>query len=450
MSMSLTTELKATIAEKSLFDKNDGLLIAVSGGMDSMCLLFAINELHKGVIEVAHMNYHLRGMDSDKDEKLVKRICNDLNIKCHTNDEPLIDKSSAIQESARVKRYNWLENLLQDRQLDYIITAHHRDDQFETILHHLVRGSGIKGLNGMDYKTNRIIRPFLDIPKSSIEEYQKSNNIPYREDTSNRSSKYTRNFIRNEVLPLLNNYFQNFEAGFETSIRNIKSEYSLLNTFLHDYSQRNIYSKNAFIHLPLSNQTNPSIITSLLVHLLDHKIQMDEVRQLIEAKQAGTILHKEEFSILKDRHELIIRPYLFEPIELEIRKPGVYKLHKGYLGIEKVDNAYISSNPYSAYVCPPQDFFPLLLRNWQKGDAFPPLGMKGQMKKLSDLFIDDKLHQFEKEEIPILTYEDDIIWVVGMRINDHYKVKENSDPIYKLSYSRRSKDFTSDFFDHLF
>lgn len=449
MKSSLLDELRSNIRDNELFSDTDGLLVAVSGGKDSMCLLHCLSKVHKGKIEVAHVNYQLRGRESDLDEETVRNFCDQLGFKVHVKKTPLSADEAGIQEKARSIRYTWFTALLEERALDIVLTAHHLNDQMETVLHHLIRGSGLNGLRGMPFKKGQLIRPFINLPSSQIDEYRESHDIPFREDASNKKSDYTRNFIRNEIISRLDTYFDQLYTGFGTSLKNLKGEYELLQSFVSGWAKSNVVRKGNYYHIPLKEVLSSGNPESLLFQLLEGLLGENEILQLLSPEQAGTMIQKAGFDILRGRTDLIIRPYTYKPLNYKLTKPGVYELPAGHFSIEEEKQAFLTKNNFEEYIPFDPEIFPITIRNWREGDHFIPLGMNGKQKKLSDYFIDEKLHRFEKEEIPLLLDKDrNIIWIMGMRLSEKYRIKAESSKFYKLSYSKSNSKPVSQVFKH--
>lgn len=449
MNSSLLDDLRSNIRENELFLDKDRLLVAVSGGRDSMCLLHALSKVHKGKIEAAHVNYQLRGKESDMDEETVREFCKILGIQVHVKKAPLCADEAGIQEKARSIRYTWFTALLEERALDFVLTAHHLNDQMETVLHHLIRGSGLNGLKGMPFKKSQLIRPFINIPSSEINEYRESHDIPFREDASNRKSEYTRNFLRNEIISRLDTYFDNLHAGFGTSLKNLKDEYELLQSLVSEWAKRNVVRKGNYFHIPLTEILSSGNPQSLLFQLMEGLLGENEILQLLSPEQSGSMIQKAGFDILRGRNDLILRPYTYAPLNQKLREAGIYELPAGNFVIEDAPQALLTKNRFEEFIPYEPDIFPLTIRNWQEGDHFKPLGMDGKQKKLSDFFIDEKLHQFEKEEVPLLLDKDHhIIWIMGMRLSENYRVNPESKKFYKLSYSKNKSKPASQIFKH--
>ena len=409
-------------------------LLAVSGGMDSMCLA---NILQKTNIpfEVAHCNFGLRAEESDGDESFVRDHCDVQGLQIHVKHFE-IKEGRNIQEKARDLRYNWFRELLNERGLAGIITAHHADDGLETFFINLLRGSGLKGLSGMDYIQGDIFRPLLFAGKVDIEAYVKRNDIEYRSDSSNQSDKYLRNRIRHELLPLteqirpgVKEVLKKDQENFRIQLKDLEAYYELL-------AERCVVKVGEQI---LINKSELGILeqcSGFLEYVLeplgfsrDSVLRISNLQQLKIGKQ----FHSSSHLLTVDREALIITPkkavdqnemliqeqdtIIDRPIPLEIKvleKPEQFTQNEK---IAQFDLAKVS--------------FPLTLRMWREGDRLVPLGMTGS-KLVSDLLINIKMPRNEKEKTFVLCSDDKIMWVLGVRISEVFKVNKSTNKVLHI------------------
>jgi len=411
------------------------ILIAVSGGLDSMVLLHLISKLN---IEfaVAHCNFQLRGKESNEDEDFVKSFCEENSIqgffqkfdtKQFAEDEKL-----SIQLAARKLRYEWFYELLATENFDFVLTAHHLDDQLETFLINFSRGTGLYGLGGIPSQNDKIVRPLLIFSRAEIEIFAKENHLKWREDSSNASDKYVRNKIRHQLVPVLKELNPNFLDSFENTIQNLKQAQSLV-----DDASRIVYRK------VVQDVDNQKIVNlDELLQLPNYQAYLyqwlspfgfsawQDIYDLVEA-QSGKQIFSEQFRLLKDRETLIIEPksakisdeYFINENQLELNFP----LKLTFCNVIDIT----LTNVKTIFVDADALKFPLKLRKWQEGDYFYPFGMNGK-KKLSKFFKDEKFSIIDKENAWLLCSENQIVWLVGKRMDDRFKVTENTQTILKI------------------
>lgn len=429
-------QFKQYVQSNSLLSKGDRVLIAVSGGIDSvvLCRLFSSFKEHE--FAIAHCNFQLRRKDSDEDEKFVRALSEELHSKYFSTSfdtsKYALEQAVSIQMAARELRYQWFEKIAVEHNYDKIAVAHNSNDVVETILLNLVRGTGIKGLTGIRAKKGRIIRPLLFASRNDITLYAKENTIVYRKDKSNSDNKYKRNFIRHEVIPLLEKINPSFNSTIllETEIFESVSEiYSkqlcgLESALLQTKENRHLISITKLKSLKI---TAPVLFDILTQFGFGYPVVKD-IYSAIDS-ESGRLFLSDDYVLLKDRNHFIIEKrmtdsmdnyysirnddtQLFEPINLSLTF-----LNKADITIPRENNKVaLDSNKVK---------FPLTLRRWQKGDSFIPLGMNGR-KKLSDFLIDRKIDMLAKDHIWVLLSGNQIIWVVGHQIDDRVKVTEST------------------------
>lgn len=417
------------------FLQQSKILVAVSGGLDSMVLLQLLSH-SKLDIAVAHCNFQLRDLESDGDEDFVQSYCNKNLIKVYfqkfDTQKFAEDEKLSIQLAARKLRYEWFYELLEKEHFDYVLTAHHLDDQLETFLIHFSRGTGLEGLTGIPSQNDKIIRPLLVFSRTEIENFAKENNLEWREDSSNSSDKYLRNKIRHQIVPILKELNPSFLESFQKTIQNLDQAQSLV-----DDASRIVYRK-----VVQDNENQKIINLSELLQLPNYQAYLyqwlspfgfsawQDIYDLVTA-QSGKMIFSEQFRLVKDRETLILEPknvensdeYFINEKDLQLNFP--LKLHfcaVSDLSISDAKTIFVDSKLVK---------FPLLLRKWKEGDYFYPFGMNGK-KKVSKFFKDEKFSLPKKETTWLLCSENKIIWIVGERMDDRFKVTEKTQTILKI------------------
>ncbi len=429
-------KFKTYYQNNQLFEQSDKILLAVSGGKDSMAMLhfFKASNLN---FWVAHCNFNLRGADSDADEQLVKTICKKNNIPFFTtsfNTTEFAEKNKiSIQMAARELRYKWFEEVRQTENLDYLATAHHKNDVAETMIINLVKGTGLSGLHGISEKSGKIIRPLLNFTREQIEAYVAENNIEYREDKSNSNNKYTRNSVRLDVIPLLEKINPNLIESLNQTASYIADSESILAEKIQEEFKKCAKKKDERILFDINGlKTLKQLNTYLYYFLNDYGFNGTDVQNIIDSfeEQSGKIFLSKTHQILKNRDELILSAIGLESNEeIIINTVDEFNDYGFLVEFYPNDNTLkINKSNQYAYLDANKIEFPLVLRNWAAGDAFQPLGMKGK-KKLSDFFIDNKVDVLTKNKTRVLTQNNTIIWVVGYRIDDTFKITQNTQKV---------------------
>jgi tRNA(Ile)-lysidine synthase len=431
--------LKEFILKHQLFEPEDKILVALSGGIDSMVLLHLL--YHAGSkVSIAHCNFGLRGKESDEDEAFVKKIAEEMKVPYFTEffqtSEYARAHKQSIQMAARELRYVWLEQIRDECNYRYIAIAHNLDDNVETLLINLSRGTGIKGLAGIPVKTGNIIRPLLFARREDIEKYASENLIEYREDSSNTNTKYRRNFIRHKILPL----FRELNPSFNTTASQLIENMSLMkNLYLKEMERlekesMQISPTETKIRIEaLRNSEFSGLFLNEFLSVLGFSSKI--IGQILRAYGAepGRIFYSPTHRLLKDREFFILtsRDSGIEPkyyIDEETREISI-PIDLQFEHHDKDESFIIPNDPAIACLDYHQMHFPLILRKWKKGDYFQPLGMEG-LKKLSDFFIDNKLSLVEKENTWILASGNKIVWVVGLRIDERFKITEKTTKVW--------------------
>lgn len=416
--------------------KNKKLLLAVSGGIDSMVLMHLFQQLLYD-ISIAHCNFQLRGNESDGDEMLVKEICQDgyipYFITSFDTEKYSRDNKLSIQLAARKLRYDWFQELLSENQLDYLLTAHHLDDNVETFLINFIRGTGLDGLMGIPTQNGNIIRPLLPFSRLEIENYALENKIQWREDSSNASDKYFRNKLRHDIVPILKELNTGFLDSFQNTLNYLQQAESLVNDASKLVYEKVVVEKENQLEIHLKPLLEYQNYTAYLFQWLKGYgfTSWNDVYDLVQA-QSGKQVFSETHVLLKDRTILLLYP------KNKYDAQVVYKIEKEQsnlnfplnLVFSKAVNISLNGN-HTIFVDADKVQFPLELRKWQEGDYFYPVGMNGK-KKLSKYFKDEKYSLLDKENQWLLCSNDQIVWVIGKRADNRYIAHETTQQLLKI------------------
>jgi tRNA(Ile)-lysidine synthase len=427
---------------------NYKLLLAVSGGIDSVVMtdLFYNTEFD---FAIAHCNFNLRAEESERDEVFVIELSKKYNKKIFTQrfatEDYAAEKKISIQEAARELRYNWFSEVSRQwsaaNSSTYIATAHNADDNIETALMFFLRGSGIRGLTGIKEfdRERKIIRPLLFATREDILIYAKENNIGWVEDSSNLTNKYTRNFLRNKLIPLIKDFFPDVKNNIKNNINRFKEIEQLYNYSIQQHKKNLLEYKDNEIHIPVLKlqKIKPldTIIWEIIKEYNFHTPQIDEIKKLFTANNSSYI-KSSTHRIIKNRNWLIIGPNKTEEAEHILIEDGNSRIRfkNGFLEIKKFQNVNceLQTAKNIAQLDASNIEFPLLLRKWKQGDYFYPLGMQ-KKKKLNRFFIDHKLSSTEKEKVWVLESNNKILWVVGYRIDNRFKITQSTKEILKIA-----------------
>ncbi len=419
------------IHKENLFHSSQRILLAVSGGADSMLMLHLFRNAGFP-ISVAHCNFNLRGIESDDDERFVSEYCDRHNLQCfvrHFETEDFANENGiSIEMAARDLRYEWFHELLRTHHLDFLATAHHQDDVIETFLINLSRGSGIKGLSGIPVKSGTLIRPMLFTNREEVLAYCAQFSIEYRTDSSNQEIIYKRNLIRNQIIPLLEEVNPAFRRNAIKTIGHLNETEQLFQQRMSEIKAV-VYSEDALgamIHIDKLSVLSPvkTILFELIREFGFKPEQMDDILESLH-RESGRKFYSETHRLVKDREYLLISFLKANTEKLFYLEENTATMNfPVQLSFEKMDRKpdfRFSSNPNVADLDADKLDYPLIIRHWREGEYFQPLGMSG-LKKLSDFFIDEKYSIPEKESAWILSCGDQLVWLVGKRIDDRYKI----------------------------
>lgn len=430
-------KLQTHIRENLPFLENKKLLLATSGGLDSMVMVQLFRQLPYE-IALAHCNFQLRGIESFEDQKFVENYAEQHAIPLFATQFDTTafakDYKLSTQVAARDLRYNWFYELIEEEQFDYVLTAHHADDNIETFLINLGRGTGLDGLVGIPTQNDKIIRPLLLFSRFEIADYAAETQLKWREDSSNASNKYLRNKVRHDVVPLLKELNANFATTFQNTQKYLQEAQAMVEDAAIIVYQQVAEQKDDTIHFDLVQLRRLPNYKSYLYHWLKEFgfTAWNDIYDLVES-QSGKQVLSADFRLIKDRDSLLLVPMLESNSDEEFYiVKGVQEVKIPLkLSISKVTDRTTSSNT-TIFVDESKLVFPLVLKKWQEGDFFQPFGMNGKTKKLSKLFKDEKLSVVDKENIWILWSADTIVWVVGLRQDERFKTENNTEHILKL------------------
>lgn len=416
------------------FLKDKKLLIACSGGLDSMALAELLVDLAYNVT-LAHCNFSLRGIASDEDAQFVKNYGNDRDIKVHNirfdTHQYAKDHKLSTQLAARELRYQWFDKLLDEYGYDYLLTAHHLDDDVETFLINLSRGTGLRGLTGIPARRQKIQRPLLYFSRAEIYEYALKNNLAWREDATNKALDYTRNNLRHTVIPALKKVAPDFLKNFQTTRKNLQAAELLLNDYLASVAQKVFIRKGAELHIDIPRlKTFPNYRELVYELLWEYRFtEWADVKNLLEA-QTGKVVFSKTHQLLKNRDVLILSARKRMDDEVyEVTEKGIDVPIK--IALEEVKTIE-TADKMTIFVDKERIVFPLKLMRWQEGDVFYPFGMKGK-KKLSKFFKDEKMSLNDKKAVWVLHDSEKIIWVVGYRADNRIRVTTETKTILKVT-----------------
>jgi tRNA(Ile)-lysidine synthase len=423
--------VRTFIQKEELLSKEATVIVGLSGGMDSMALLDILTLLGYRCV-AAHCNFHLRGEESNNDADFVKRWCKDVGIPLVTIDfdtnEYAFDRKISIEMAARELRYNWFEIMRKEHQAEAIAVAHHRDDLVETVLLNLVRGTGIKGLRGIAPKNRKVIRPLLSVSRDELAQYMAERDIPYVFDSSNNDDYFLRNALRLNVIPLLEKLNPAVKDAIFRTAHNLAQVENVYNAAIRE-SLENIVQNDKIDVKALCKTPSPqSILFELLTPLDFTPSTIIDISESIDA-EPGKIFLSQSHRVIKDRDYFIIdrlsnnetfeESILIDSQEKELTSP--LPLTFSILTMPVT----IERNKRYLYADLDLLTFPLTLRKWRKGDWFIPFGMKGR-KKLSDYFTNQKFSLKDKEEVWILLSGEDIVWIVGERPDERYRITKDT------------------------
>ncbi len=437
---------KKYIDQNNLIQPNDKVLLAVSGGIDSVVMLDLFDK--SGIsFAIAHCNFELRGDESDDDEKFVRQLALTYNVdifinRCNATNYSK-EEGISIQESARELRYAWFSKVCSQNDSSIVAVAHNQDDNIETFFINLFRGSGIKGLKGIPVVRQNIIRPLMFATRDQIAEYAKKNNIEFREDSSNSSDYYLRNKIRHHLIPKIEEISPEFATAAQKSINNLSDSYLILQSAISEKKQQLfITNSNGIIQANKQELKKLSPIKIWIYYLLSeygfHKQVTDAIcTSLYKENHVGLRFNSDNFELVIDRDNLLIRrnqvakttnTFTISSNQNEITDPINIMIEERKNDIKMK----FSKDNTTAYFDRDKLTFPLTIRRWEEGDRMIPYGMHGS-KLISDILINNKIDSFEKEATYVMLSGKKIIWLIGHRSSNDFRITEATSNIYVVS-----------------
>jgi len=464
--MNLLKKFTDFIKKENLFQEKDKLLLAVSGGVDSVVLCELCKQARYD-FSIAHCNFQLREEESERDEQFVKSLGEKYEVKVFVKkfdtEKYALKNRIGIQEAARKLRYDWFneivdaESAINNQQSEinnqklkiennninhsppdsyrvtmYVLTAHHANDNVETLLMNFFKGTGISGLRGILPRHGNVIRPLLFATKKEIKSFAQENNLSFVEDSSNVLDKYTRNFFRHQVIPSIEKVFPKAEDNLIDNIKRFSEIETLYQQAISNHKKKLLEQAGEETHIPVLKllKTDPlsTVVYEIIKNFNFTSNQTEEVIHLLKS-ETGKYIQSSSHKIIKNRNWLIISPNntrVAENILIE-EKDKMVEFANGKLKVEKLSatNFKLSADNMTVTLDADEIKFPLLLRKWKQGDYFYPLGMK-KKKKLSRFFIDQKMSLTEKENAWVIEMDKKIIWIVGKRIDDRFKITDKT------------------------
>lgn len=407
------------IEENIPLSNSDKVLVGLSGGADSVALLLVMNSIGY-YCEAAHCNFNLRGSESDDDERFVVDLCKKLNIKLHKASFNTLSYSKtnkiSIEMAARQLRYDWFEKIRLSNNLDYIAVAHHRDDNVETVLLNLIRGTGILGLAGIKPLNGRIIRPMLCVTRDEVLEYLNNLGQRYVVDSTNNEDEYVRNKIRLNVIPILSHINTAAKENIHRSSENVMSALKIYNIYVDEAKKRVMLGDDISVSA-IKKENEPETI---LFEILKNKgFNFQQIRSIYKSLdgQSGKSFYSSDWVVLKDRDRLIVS----ELLDKSLCESPKFLVEE----VSVEDGFVINPSNKIAYFDKDKIKGGENVRLYSKGDWFIPFGMKGK-KLVSDFLTDQKVPVTEKSNQHLLCFGEDIAWVVGRRIDNRFKVDSNT------------------------
>jgi tRNA(Ile)-lysidine synthase len=439
--MNLLTQFISFINKENLFSEKDTLLLAVSGGVDSVALCELCHQAGYH-FTIAHCNFKLREEESERDKNFVQQLAKKYNVpfllKEFDTEKYAGEKKLSIQEAARELRYDWFSELIKKGEAKFLVTAHHLDDNIETMTMHFFRGTGINGLRGMLPKQAHIVRPLLFARKQELKDFAAQHQLEFVEDSSNAQDKYTRNYFRNQLLPQAQQAFPRVEQNLEHNLYRFAEVETLYKQAVQQHKKKLLEQKGAETHISVLKLKKAVPLHTIAFEIIKDfgfsPQQTTEVIALLDS-ESGKYIQSATHRILKNRNWLIISLIQTQqPQTILIEEPGAaIDFERGQLRLQAIPakDIAISNNHFTACLDSKEIRFPLLLRKWKQGDYFYPLGMR-KKKKLARFFIDQKLSLADKEKTWVLETDKKIIWVVGMRIDDRFRITDSTKSVLKI------------------
>lgn len=442
------TKFQTFVTENKLFDRKDRVLLAVSGGVDSMvmCHLFQAAKFN---FALAHCNFKLRGEASDGDEAFVRAFAQSLQVPFFTTSfatkKIAETEKISIQMAARDLRYDWLEAIRQQNDFQWIATAHHLNDSIETFFYNFTKGTGIRGLQGIPLQNGHVIRPLLFATKNGIVAFANEKAIPFREDASNEEDKYARNKIRHHVIPTLLEINPNFEQTSAENLRRMQETAYLFDWAIGQIQENAVETAKGITRIKVAEILKHQAAVSTILYELLHPFgfHADQIAQMLASFRigSGAIFYSQTHQLLVDRLYFIIEKRTFDTNETQfVIAEGVkeFDTDVGNFTIEHKTGQpeTFTNDEFSVFLDAEKVTFPLTLRHWQAGDFFYPLGLGGKRQKLQDFFTNQKIPRFEKERVWLLLSGDAVCWLVGHRLDERFKITDSTKEYLVIKFQK--------------
>ena len=436
-------KFKNFIQSNELVSPSDSILVGVSGGMDSIFLITLLQRLNFN-FGIAHCNFQLRGADSDLDESFVREIASKMEKPYYSivfeTKNIAKERKTSIQIAARDLRYEWFEKIRVENGYQYIATAHHINDSMETVLYNLAKGCGIRGLHGILPKTNQLIRPILCFSRAEINRFITEQNITFREDKSNNSIKYNRNYIRHEIVPRFKHINPNFDNTSQLFIEKMKDTEALMDFAIQTIQPKIVSENSQKYQIDIEKLLQyPSPKTVLFELLKPYQFNASQIHQILAQRNnpSGKIfISTTGIKGVLDRKTFIIQKESKSRSAISIDTIGHYEFDDFSLSIETIERPKSLKTDSNTIILDKKHLiFPLIIRSWKPGDSFQPFGMHGQSQKLQDFFSNEKLSLLDKENVKILESNQKILWVMGYRMADWCKIKSDTTDFVKITFS---------------
>ena len=429
------------IEDNRLLDRDGGpVIVGVSGGCDSIVLLDILQKSGYQCI-VAHCNFHLRTAESDRDMIFVRTLTETRGLPFYSVDFKTVKYAKehhvSIEMAARELRYSWFEKIRQEHHAQAFAVGHHLDDNIETVLLNLVRGTGLKGLTGIPVRNGKIIRPLLGSSRHEIKEYVVENKLGFVEDSTNVSTDIIRNKFRHVIIPLLEEVNPSFKNSLSQTRAYLQGAYHIYQQAIQSIKQDLVVHNNSCFEVNIDKlQSFPENETILFEILKEFHFHPDQIRQVADTlnESPGKVFYSKSHRLLKDRKLLLVEPILDninETTDLQSDSQLTDQENLSVVVFEKKENFVFSKDASLIHLDADKITLPLTLRKWQPADFFYPLGMQNK-KKVSDFLIDEKINLFEKEKTQVLLSGNQIVWVVGRRIDERFKITDKTTNIIEI------------------
>lgn len=441
--MEILKKVQQFIETNRLFQENERVLVGVSGGADSVVLLNILLKMGYKCV-VAHCNFHLRGEESNRDEKFVENLTKEYNLLYKKIDFDTVGYAKSnkisIEMAARDLRYSWFEKMAAETKCTSIAVAHHADDSIETVLLNMIRGTGLKGLTGIEPRNGKVVRPLLCCNRDEVEDYAEKYKIHFVTDSTNAANDYSRNKIRNVLLPLMAEINPSIKQTMVDNADRLRGAWKIYTDKIREIENEITIHEDGNYLIDIEKLRNKTDVKTVLFELLQpfhfHPDVISDIYENLD-KRSGGRFYSDSHRLLKDRSFLIIDEIdKTSQIEFTIAENASeidFPIHLTLTNFKRNDNFQPSILPHTIHVDGDKIKFPLTLRKWKDGDSFYPFGM-AKSKKLSNFFIDEKLNRNQKEDIWILLSDDKIVWLVGLRLDNRFRVKDSTSNILEIKW----------------